>query len=98
MSAAPAAALVGLLAAGLIDQDAAHGLGAGTEEVGAAVPVRRRARAHQAQVGFVDQGGCLERLPCVLLGQPASGQRAQLLVHQGQELLGGVRVALLDGR
>ena len=52
---------------------------------------------HQPQVGLVDQGGGLERLARLLLGQPLRRQLAQLVVDQRQELLGGVRVALLDG-
>jgi hypothetical protein len=45
----------------------------------------------------VDQGGCLERLARLLLRQLLRRQLAQLVVDQRQELLGGVRVALLDG-
>ena len=46
----------------------------------------------------MDQGRGLERLPGLLLGQPLRGQLAQLVVDQRQQLLGGLRVALLDGR
>ena len=53
--------------------------------------------ADQPQVGLVDQGGGLERLARLLLGQPLRRQLAQLVVDQRQQLLGGVRVALLDG-
>ena len=52
---------------------------------------------HQPQIGLVDQGRGLERLAGLLLGQLLGGQLAQLVVDQRQELLGGVRVALLDG-
>ena len=52
----------------------------------------------QPQVGLVDQGRGLERLAGLLLGQLLGRQLAQLVVDQRQELLGGVRVALLDGR
>src|SRR5262249_42960819 len=54
--------------------------------------------ADQAQVGLVDQGGGLERLPGGLLGHLVCGEFAQLVVDEEQELPGGVRVALLDGR
>ena len=57
-----------------------------------------RSASDQAQVGLVDQGGGLERLARLLLGQPLRRQLAQLVVDQRQQLLGGVRVALLDGR
>jgi hypothetical protein len=44
----------------------------------------------------MDQGCGLERLAWLLLRQLQSGQLAQLVVDQRQELLGGVRVALFD--
>jgi hypothetical protein len=93
----PAAAFVGLLAAGLLDEDAAHGLSGGGEEVAAAVPGLRRFGVHQAQVRLVDQGGGLERLARLLLRHPLGRQLTQLVVDQRQELFGGRRVALLDG-
>ena len=46
----------------------------------------------------MDQGGGLERLPGLLLRQPLRRQPAQLVVDQRQQLLGGLRVALLDVR
>ena len=62
-----------------------------------AVPVEGLGGVHQAEVGLVDQGGGLQRLPGILLGQLLSRQFAQLLVDQRQELPRGVRIALLDG-
>ena len=53
---------------------------------------------HQPEVRLVDQGRGLERLAGLLLGQLLGGQLAQLVVDQRQELLGRLRVALLDGR
>ena len=52
----------------------------------------------QPQIRLVDQGRGLERLAGLLLGQPLGGQLAQLVVDQRQELLGGLGVAVLDGR
>src|SRR5262249_2561360 len=83
--------------AGVLDEDAAHGLGGGGEEVAAPLPVRPRARADQPQVGLVDQGGRLQRLARLLLSQALGGEAAQLVVDQRQQLGGGVRIALLDG-
>ena len=40
----------------------------------------------------------LERLTGLFLGEPLSGQPAQLVVYHGQQLVGGLRVALLDRR
>jgi hypothetical protein len=52
---------------------------------------------HQAEVGLLDQGGGLERLAGLLLGQLRRCQLAQLVIDQRQELLGGLGIALLDG-
>src|SRR5207249_1845045 len=65
----PAAALDPVLASCPLDQDAAHGLGGGGEEVPATVPVLDLVHVHQPQVGFVHQGGGLKRLAGRLLGQ-----------------------------
>ena len=93
----PPPALTAGLAAGVLDEDAAHGLGRGGEEVAAAVPARV-VRPDEPEVGLVDQGRGLERLARLLLRQPLGGELAQLVVDQRQELLGRLRVALLDGR
>src|SRR5262249_51781953 len=78
-------------------QDAAHGLGRRREEVPPAVPGPGRVRAHQPQVGLVDQRGGLERLAGPLPGQPLGRQFAQLVVDQRQELPGGGGVAAFGG-
>jgi hypothetical protein len=82
-------------AAGILHEDLPHGLGGG-EEVAAAVPVLRLPGVHQPQVCLMHQGGGLERLPRLLLGQPLRRQLPQLVVDQRQELPGGVRVTLFD--
>lgn len=38
----------------------------------------------------------LERLPRRLVGQTMGGEFAEFVVNQGQQLLGGVRVALVN--
>ena len=53
---------------------------------------------HQSEVGLVNQGRGLERLPWLLPGHLRGRQPAQLVVDQRQQLLGGLRVALLDRR
>src|SRR5262249_998237 len=60
----------------LLNQDAAHGLGGSGEEVAAAVPALGLLRIDQPEVGLVDQGRGLERLPGLLLGQPLRRQLA----------------------
>ena len=51
----------------------------------------------QPEVGLVDQGRGLEGLAGLLVPQPSGGKVAEFLVDQGQELLGRLGVALLDG-
>src|SRR5262245_25968038 len=63
-----------------------------------AAPVLHLLRIHETQVGLMDQGCRLERLPGLLLGQLLRREAAQLIVDQRQQLIGSVRVALLDGR
>src|SRR5262245_11394563 len=72
-------------------------LGGGSEEMAAAVPVLGMLGVHQAEVGLVDQRGCLQRLPRPLLGQLLGRQLAQLLVDQRQQLAGRVGAAVGDG-
>src|SRR5262245_41974957 len=98
----------GLLAARMLNEDAAHGLGSRCEEVPAAVPVwlvltgLTRGAAYQTQVGLVDQGSGLKRLPGRLLGQPLGGELAQLCIDEREQLArrGGVAwgVGLLGWR
>src|SRR5262245_21760461 len=88
--------LVRLLAAGVLNQDAPYRLSGGGEEMTAVVPVRLLPTTDQTQVGFVNQGGGVERLARLLLGQLLRRQLAQLVVDQRQQLPGCVRIALLD--
>ena len=94
----PWARLCRAFPAGAIDEDTAHGLGCRGEEVAATVPLLAPVRVDQPQVRLVDQGRGLERLAGLLLRQPLGGQLAELVVDQRQELLGGLGVAVLDGR
>src|SRR5256885_157356 len=49
-----AAPFLALLATSIVDEDAAHGLRRGGEEVAATVPVLRSLDIHQSEVGFVN--------------------------------------------
>jgi hypothetical protein len=62
--------LEAVLAASVRDEDAVHGLGSGSEEVGAAIPVLTTTLADEAQVCLVDEGGRFERLPRRFVGHP----------------------------
>src|SRR5262245_55035114 len=93
---ATAAVLQTVFPAGRLHQDAAHGLGGGGEEMAAAVPVLRPLDVHQSQISLVHQRRGLERLAGPFVGHLLGRQPVQLVVDQRQELLRGVRVALLD--
>jgi hypothetical protein len=80
------------LAAGLLDQDAAHGFGGGGEEVAPAVPPVRLPAADQSEVGLVDQGGRLQGLARLLFGHPGGRELSQLTVDEWQQLGRGRRV------
>jgi hypothetical protein len=104
VDALPVAAVPGpALAPGIVNEDAAHGLGSGREEVPPAVPARLVTGGltcpgrHQPEVRFMHESRGLERLPRFLMGQPLRRQLAQLVVNKRQELLGSVGVALLNG-
>src|SRR5262249_41952288 len=87
----------------IFDENTPHRLGSGGEEMAAAVPVRLSGplltlRAlNKSDVCLVNQGRRLKRLTWFLLCQFLRRQPAQLVVHQRQQLLRGVRIALLDG-
>src|SRR5262245_23767947 len=76
LSCPAAAVLFTFLATGVVDEDTAHGLGGGGEEVAAAVPVQFLVLADEAQVGLVNQGGGRQRLPRRLLTQLLGGESA----------------------
>src|SRR5262249_36935252 len=98
----PAAVALALLAAGFLDQDAAHGLGRGSEEVAAAVPVRLGPPRLPPRAPPQPPGRPLGPrprpggLPRPLLRELLRRQPPQLVVHERQQLLGGVLIALLD--
>ena len=74
-----------------------HGLGSGGKEVSPAVPVLRLVHIHKPDVGFVDQGGGLEGLARLLVSNLLGRKPPQLVIDEWEELVGGVRVALLEG-
>ena len=85
-----------VLGSGPFDEDATHGLGRSSEEVAPALPPLDLLDVHQAQVGLVHQGGGLQGLTRLFLGQLVRRQFAQFVVDERQELLGRVRLAALD--
>ena len=83
-----AAMLLRPLAAGIFDQDAAHGLGGRGEEVTTALPPLDVIRADQTEIRLVHQRRGLEGLARLLLRQPLLGEAAQLAVDERQEFTG----------
>ena len=81
-----AAALDPPAPAGRIDEDPPHRFGRGGEKMPAAVPHLHLGRVDEAQVRLVHEGRRLERLVGPLLADLAGGERAQLLVHQRQQV------------
>src|SRR5262249_42880848 len=65
------------VAAGVVDEDAAHGLGGRGEEMPAGIPILGLLRVHQTEVSLVDHGGGLKRLTPLLLCQLLGGPPAQ---------------------
>ena len=82
-------------AAGIIDENAAHAFGRGTEEMGAVLPGLVR-RAHQAQPGLMNKSGGLE---CVAGGFTCHAMRRQfseLVINQREQFLGGFGITLVN--
>jgi len=77
------------LAASTFDQYAAHRLGGRREKMAAAIPLnflllsRRLRRTNQAQVCFMNQSRCGERLARGFPGKPMGCQPAELIINQG---------------
>jgi hypothetical protein len=71
-----------VLAAGVVDEDAAHGFGRRGEEVNASVPGLLRVGTDQLEIRLVDEGRGLEGVPGPLAGEASCGQPPQLVVDQ----------------
>src|SRR5439155_26350891 len=78
----------------MIHEYAAHGLGGGSHE-GAAR--RKGLLAAELQVGFMNQGGGIERVPGGFKCKFGCGEPTQFVVKQRQQPRGGLRITLLDG-
>ena len=67
----------------VLDQDAAHRLGGGTEEMRSVLP-RQLLAVDQAEVGLVDQGGRLQGLAGALTGHLRASEPSELGVQDRQ--------------
>ena len=76
----------------MLDQNPAHRLGGCKVEMS---PIRPRdfLSAHETQIGFVNQGGCLEGMAGALFGHPLPSDGAELFVHERQQLVRSASVA-----
>lgn len=83
---AAAAVSSGLLSSGTIDQDPAHGLGCGGDEMAVIVP-SRLAISTQAKPCLVNEGRRLQGLSRTFAGHASGGNTAQLFVDQRQKFV-----------
>jgi hypothetical protein len=88
-----AGATLGIVLAGVVDEDLTHDVGSEADEVGAAVPVD--VFAGEAEVGFVDEGGGLESVVGALAAHVGLGEAVELGVDEREEALGGGGVAVV---
>jgi hypothetical protein len=90
------APLLPRLVASRFNQDPAHRLGGGSEEVAPSVPVLGAFDINQAKIGLMDQGRGLKCLAWLLPRQLLRGQLTEFLIDQRQELLGSPGISLFD--
>jgi len=79
--------------AGIVHQDAPHGLGRCRKEVALVLPRLFTLTTDQPQIRFVYQRGRLQRLARLFLGQLGSRELPQLVIYQRQQLLRCRRIA-----
>src|SRR2546425_4154178 len=84
-----------VFAAGLLDENAAHRLGGGGEEM-PAILEGGLSFAHEPEPGFVHERGRLESVAGRLVRHLRRSQFAQLLIDEREQLLGCLGVALLN--
>lgn len=91
-----AAALDAFLATGVIDEDTAHGLRGGGEEVTGIVPVAGLL-GDEFEKDLVNKGGRLEGMARRFAGDAGGGKAMEFRVDQGEELPSGVGITGVDG-
>ena len=85
-----------VVATSMIDQYAPHHLGRNREEMGAILPLHALV-VHQAHVGFVHQGGRLERVAAALALHIAVSQAAEFVIHDGGQAVERALVSIAPG-
>jgi hypothetical protein len=92
----PAEALGRVPATGVVDEDQAHGLGGGEEEVAAVGDVGEGIAVEESEEGLVDEGSGLEGVAGSFEAHEAAGDAAQLVVDDADETFLGVLSAVAD--
>ena len=82
-------------ATGIINENAAHALGCGAEEVCSVLP-RLIGRVHQAQPGLMDQSCGLQGVASRLASHSVRREFAQLIVNQREQFLCCLGIALVN--
>lgn len=91
-----AAAFVGLLRSGMIDQDPPHRYRGSGEEMPPALPVRFGV-ANQSDIRLVDERCRLKRMVARFRFHALCGQLAQLIINKRKKPIRGTGVTLFDG-
>jgi len=86
----------GLFAAGAVDENAAHRLGGGAEEVGFVAPLLML-RAGEANPRLMNQCRGLQCLAGLLVRHANRRQLPQFLVNQRQQLMSGSGISFING-
>ena len=76
-----------------VDENLTHETGGHPEEVCAVIKIRILS-ADEAQIGFMHEGGGIERLRAVLAMQGRSGEAAELAIDEGNQCVERVAVAI----
>ncbi len=77
------------LASSVVDNDAAHGLGRDSKEMGASLPLPALLTC-KLEPRFMHQGGGLEGLSGSFAGKPGGSETAKFVVDQREKSLGGL--------
>src|SRR5437867_6696176 len=85
---------LGLLASRILNQDAPHRLGSGAEKMSPAVPCEILG-PDESKPGLMNERSRLKGLVRTLLRHLLRGEFAQFIVHERQQFIGGLGIALL---
>lgn len=85
----------GLAATGMVHQDAAHEEGGDSQELRAVLAIRQTLVDH-AEIGFMDEGGGLERMLAPFPLEVSFGYAMQFGIDQGEQVVKCRSVALAD--